>query len=260
MPPAPVSAASAAVAPPAAGAPTAPGVLEDPLTDALCPSGMLLVDGTTCAARARRCAERDQGGCKRFEAAECRKGQTLRFCVDRFEYPNTEGVLPATMVTFEQARSACEEEDKRLCSETEWQFACEGREGFAFPYGNTRDAEACNVARTSETVRPDQLWEARDVSAVVARVDRRVPSGSLARCTSAFGVRDLVGNLEEWGTGASGIASALLGGDAVTAEPMCGLVRKTRQTAFRTPHTGFRCCRDPLVRTPARPGPAPEGL
>jgi sulfatase modifying factor 1 len=233
--------------------------VEDPLTDALCPSGMLLVDGTTCAGRPAHCAERDPtlaGVCNRFDPAECRKGQTLRFCVDRYEYPNLEGVVPATMVTFEQARSACEEEDKRLCSDTEWRFACEGREGFEMPYGNSRDPEACNTGRRSERIRPDELWEARDVSRVLVRVDRRVASGSMTRCTSPFGVRDTTGNVEEWATGASGIEAALLGGDASMADPRCRTVKKTRQTALRSPHAGFRCCRDPLVRAPSRLGTA----
>lgn len=236
------------------------GVVEDPLTDALCPSGMLLVDGTTCASRPRKCKEFDHGVCGRFDAAECRKGQALRFCVDRYEYPNLEGVVPAAMATFEQARAACDEEGKRLCTETEWRFACEGREGFEFPYGDARDPDACNVGRSSEAVRPDALWEARDVSRVLARVDRRVASGTMLRCTSPFGVRDMTGNLEEWGTGSSGIESALLGGNAADPAPLCGTVRKTRQTAFRSPHTGFRCCRDPLVRAAPRPSAGVSGF
>jgi hypothetical protein len=229
---------------------------EDPLTEALCPSGMVLVDGTSCAAKTARCAEAEStipGGCKRFEPAECSKGQALRFCVDRYEYPNLEGVVPTVMVTFEQARSACDEEDKRLCSDVEWRFACEGREGFELSYGNSREPEACNVGRRTERFRPDELWEPRDVSRVVARVERRVASGTMKRCESPFGVHDTTGNVEEWATGASGIEAALMGGDSLLPEPTCRIVKKTRQTAFRSPHAGFRCCRDPLVRAKARP-------
>jgi formylglycine-generating enzyme len=255
-PVAPVSAAPSASAERELAVREPAGATEDPLTDALCPSGMVLVDGTSCAARTARCAEAEptiSGGCKRFEPAECRKGQTLRFCVDRYEYPNLAGVVPTVMVTFEQARSACEEEDKRLCSDTEWRFACEGREGYELSYGNSRDPAACNVGRRTERLRPEELWEPRDVSRVVARVDRRVASGTMNRCESPFGVHDTTGNVEEWGTGASGIEAALMGGDSSVAEPTCRSVKKTRQTAFRSPHAGFRCCRDPLVRAKARP-------
>jgi len=234
-------------------------VAEDPLTLALCPAGMLLVEGATCVTRQRRCIETDHGICRRFEPALCRAGQSLRFCVDRYEYPNLEGVAPATMVTFEQARTACDEEGKRLCSEIEWRFACEGREGFQFPYGDTQDPEACNVGRTTETLRPEELWEPRDVSRVLSRVDRRVASGAMSRCTSPFGVRDMTGNVEEWGSGALGIESALLGGDVREQAPLCRTVRKTSQTSFRSPHTGFRCCRDPLFRTASRPSATPAG-
>jgi Sulfatase-modifying factor enzyme 1 len=238
----------------------APRDVEDPLTDALCPPGMLLADGVTCSARPGRCAARDpaaSGSCRRFEAAECRKGQSLRFCVDRYEYPNLEGVVPATMVTFEQARSACEEEDKRLCTDNEWRFACEGREGFELSYGNERDPSACNVGRSSERVRPEELWEARDVSRVLSRVDRRVPSGSMNRCTSPFGAKDMTGNVEEWASGTSGLEAALVGGDSTMPEALCRTLKKTHQTALRSPHAGFRCCRDPLVRTKARPESLP---
>jgi len=238
-----------------AAEPEVPRAVEDPLTDALCPGGMLLVDGVTCSARPGHCAESEPGApaiCRRFETAECRKGQALRFCVDRYEYPNLQGVEPATMVTFEQARRACEEEDKRLCTDTEWRFACEGREGLELSYGNERDPNACNVGRSNERVRPEELWEPRDVSRVLSRVDRRVPSGSMSRCESPFGVRDMPGNLEEWGTGSSGLEAALLGGDSLQPEPLCRSVRKTHQTALRSPHTGFRCCRDPLLRAAPR--------
>ena len=89
-------------------------------------------------------------------------------------------MLPATLITFEQARGACGEEGKRLCTETEWALACEGPQAFAFPYGDARDDGACNTGKPMEHVRPEALWEARDIAAVVERVDGRVPSGSLA--------------------------------------------------------------------------------
>lgn len=227
----------------------------DPHSSAVCPEGMLLVEGTTCGEARRSCAERapgDRSRCVRYLPAECRRGLSLRFCVDRDEYPNIEGMLPAVMVTFEQAESACSEEDKRLCTETEWAFACEGPKGLAFPYGDEHDGAACNVGKPVEAVRADALWEARDVEAVVERVDGRVPTGVTKRCTSPFGVRDLVGNVEEWvRSDTPGIEAALRGGE-YTSEPTCRSVRKTGQVAFRQFHTGFRCCRDPLVRAPRR--------
>ena len=50
----------------------------------------------------------------------------LRFCIDRYEYPNLRGVRPVVMVDYFQAENACEIEGKRLCEAEEWTFACEG--------------------------------------------------------------------------------------------------------------------------------------
>jgi formylglycine-generating enzyme len=216
---------------------------------------MLLVDGRTCAESTRRCAEPDANAptaCRRYDTAECRKGLTIRVCVDRYEYPNLEGMLPAAVVTFEQARAACGEEGKRLCTETEWSFACEGPTGLAFSYGDLREDGACNVGRPVPAVRAESLWEARDIGPVLERVDARVPSGSTARCTSSFGVRDLIGNVEEWVKSDSpGFDAALRGGE-YSSEPSCRTVRQIRQPGFRQFDTGFRCCRDPLVRVQRR--------
>jgi formylglycine-generating enzyme len=225
-------------------------VVPDPLSSAVCPEGMLLVEGTTCGESRRDCAERaaKDRSCLRYEPAACRRGLALRFCMDRDEYPNVEGMLPAVMLTFEQAESACSEEGKRLCTETEWAFSCEGPRGLAFSYGDEHDGAACNVGKSVEAVRADALWEARDVEAVVERVDGRVPIGATRRCISPFGVRDLIGNVEEWvKSDTPGITAALRGGE-YASEPTCQSVRKTAQAGFRQFHTGFRCCRDPLAR------------
>ncbi len=234
----------------------APEVLDDPLSEAVCPVGMVLVDGKTCAEGARRCAERKPGAppsCLRYEPARCRRGLALRFCVDRFEYPNLEGMLPAAMITFGQARSACAEEGKRLCSETEWAFACEGPKGFAFSYGDEADQAACNVGHPIPRLSPDALWEPKDISAALERVDARARSGSMRRCVSPFGARDLIGNVEEWvKSDTAGFESALRGGE-YSQEPTCQAVRQIKQPSFRQLHTGFRCCRDPAPLPSARP-------
>jgi sulfatase modifying factor 1 len=227
----------------------------DPLTDALCPEGMLLVDGTSCAETVHACRDQDPatpGRCLRYEPAICRTGLALRFCVDRDEYPNQEGMLPAVMVTFEQAEFACDEENKRLCTEAEWALACQGESGFVFPYGDDRDDSACNVEKKVPRVRPEELWEPRDIAAVLERVDARTASGAMPRCVSPFGVRDMTGNVEEWvKSDTAGVSRALRGGE-YASDPTCLTVRKMRTPGFRQFHTGFRCCRDPLVRVPRR--------
>jgi formylglycine-generating enzyme required for sulfatase activity len=219
---------------------------------------MVLANGTTCAETRHACKTRDAsvpGGCAEYEPAHCRKGLPLRFCIDRDEYPNEEGMLPATMITFEEAESACSEEGKRLCTEMEWLFACEGPTAFAFPYGDRRDPEACNVGKKVPPVRPEELWEPRDVASVLERVDGRTAIGATSRCTSPVGARDLVGNVEEWVRSDTTSEARGLRGGEYTGDPTCASVRKMRTAGYRQFHTGFRCCRDPLVRLPAR---APE--
>lgn len=223
------------------------------LSEALCPSDMAWVGGATCAVAIRRCQKRRGEVCEVFETAPCRTGQRLRFCMDRHEYPNLPGMRPATLVTFVQARTACEAEGKRLCSEVEWALACEGTTGFGYPYGNELRETACNVGRDVPVLRPDELWEPRNVSRAVARVDARTPAGSHSGCKSPFGVEDLTGNLEEWvASDSEGFDRALRGGEYTQAAPTCRTVRQMRDPSFRSFNTGFRCCRDPLV-TPSRP-------
>lgn len=224
------------------------------LSEALCPEGMIWVGAKACAVYQHRCVTRDGPVCRAYEQAACRPGQSLRFCIDRFEYPNVSGMLPAAVVTFAQARAACEAEGKRLCTEAEWALSCEGEQGLAYPYGNQWEDRACNVAQSVPALRPEELWEPRGVSAAVSRVDRRLRSGASERCSSPFGVRDLTGNVEEWvASDASGFHGALRGGQYGDADPTCRTVREMHDPSYRSFHTGFRCCRDALVR-PARPG------
>jgi hypothetical protein len=224
-------------------------VVEDPLSSSVCPDGMLLAEGTTCAETHRRCARHapgDDEACDAYEPARCRRGLGLRFCIDRYEYPNREGMLPAAVVTFEQARSACSEEGKRLCSEMEWTFACEGPTGLAFSYGDEADPDACNVGRPAPRLAHDAMWEARDVALAVEEHDGRVASGVRKGCVGPFGARDLIGNVEEWvKSDVPGFEHALRGG-RYTGSPTCQTVRQIKQPGFRQLQTGFRCCRDPL--------------
>lgn len=249
--------------PPPPSASTAPPpqvdtyVMEDPLSASVCPDGMLLAEGVTCAETRHDCAERHTPPgepCRSFEPARCRKGLHLRFCVDRYEYPNREGMLPAAVVTFEQARAACAEEGKRLCTEMEWTFACEGPKGFAFSYGDEETASSCNVGRPAPRLSHDAMWESRDVAAAVEAHDARVPSGAMKGCIGPFGARDLIGNVEEWvKSDVPGFERALRGGGSV-GSPACQTVRQIKQPSFRELQTGFRCCRDPL-RTPREASP-----
>jgi iron(II)-dependent oxidoreductase len=95
-------------------------------------------------------------------------------------YPQGWDDKPVTWVSQEDARAYAAWAGKRLPREWEWQFAAQGREGRAYPWGNDWDAAAVPV--------PDR---GRVLSAPDA-VDAH-PNGA-----SPFGVMDLVGNVWQW--------------------------------------------------------------
>ena len=57
-------------------------------------------------------------------------------CMDEHEWPNRPGEHPDVMVRYVEAKAACEAVGKRLCTEFEWETACEGPEVLAYPYGD----------------------------------------------------------------------------------------------------------------------------
>lgn len=189
------------------GRPTTDARLNQPAdkasTPAACPDDMVLVEGEYCAAVRHVCLKKRDKICQKWRVgmAECVGKKTpMRFCIDRYEWPNRAGAVPQVLVTWDEAREACESVGKRLCDNHEWTTACEGPERLPVPYGWERDKKACNI---------DQPWRnpnwkklvrrgTPESAAEMARLDGRVPSGAMAGCVSAFGVHDLTGNADEW--------------------------------------------------------------
>ncbi len=237
--------------------PKPPWVHESKLSEAACLEGMLLVDADFCPYAGHRCTEwldMERDRCRRYDEKLVCEGRRrrLRVCIDRYEYPNLAGVLPAVMVDWTEARRACELEKKRLCTESEWTLACEGPDGFPYPYGYVRDATACNIDRPH--LLPDfrALETDRGVGAEVERLDKRVPSGALARCVSPFGVQDMTGNVDEWVVNESGKGdvSGLKGGYYGPIRARCRPITTDHNRWFRFYQVGFRCCADPLIPRP----------
>ena len=82
--------------------------------------------------------------CLRYKApTEClsKKRVPMRFCMDRYEWPNQKGELPGLLVSWTDAEKECEAKGKRLCTEDEFNFACEGEEMLPYTYGYERDAD-----------------------------------------------------------------------------------------------------------------------
>jgi sulfatase modifying factor 1 len=162
-----------------------------------CPPEMILVEGDYCPDVLHTCLKwLDPPGpyekfrCARYGKPQCRSAQRahLRFCIDRDEYTPPGEALPAVHHSWTTAKGTCASLGKRLCLESEWQFACEGPEMRPYPYGLERDATACNIDRM-DLGKPNSGLR-----------DDREPAGSHPRCLSPFGVRDMSGNVEEWAT------------------------------------------------------------
>lgn len=238
-------------------------VNENPNSPTQCGEGMLLIEGEFCPTVLHRCVEwidEDKDRCRKYAPpVTCfGKPEPYRFCIDRFEYPNLEGVYPALMADWFDAKEACETEGKRLCSMSEWTLACEGPERWPYPYGWERDVNACNIDRPRPTPEPDfeAFSHPRRISAEVSRLDLRVESGSRPGCISPFGVRDMTGNVDEWTVNERhfeptepgkkrAYVSGLKGGYWGPIRARCRPATTSHNEWFRFYQVGFRCCSDP---------------
>ncbi len=239
--------------------PGSPTARHESQAEQACPDGMILVEGEYRPAVGHLCLKRIEGPidrCAEYASPAIVGGseQKKRFCIDRFEYPNLEGVRPVVMVSWQDAKGACEAEDKRLCTSSEWTLACEGAERLPYPYGYARDSTACNIDRSHPDVDEEALSSPRAIASEVARLDQRVPSGALPRCKTPYGVQDMTGNVDEWvvnerhfaplpaGASERPFISALKGGYWGPVRNRCRATTTFHNEWFRYYQIGFRCC------------------
>ncbi len=172
----------------------------------------------------------------------------LDFCIDRYEFPDTYAELPLVVVRYAEAESFCKKVGKRLCTEDEWTFACEGEEGVPYPYGYERDATACRIdvlaaGPDKDTFRP------RTTAHTAAGIDfawHGMRSGEMARCKSPFGAMDMTGNVDEWTRNARkyGYKMILKGGHWGPARQRCRPATRGHGPMYVRYDQGFRCCAD----------------
>jgi hypothetical protein len=138
----------------------------------------------------------------------------LKVCIDKYEYPDRSGVTPQAKISLDEARSLCEQQGKRLCTEDEWKWACSGLEGRVYPYGSGFIEGRCN----------------NDTRVIDA-------SGSRVNCVSPFGAYDMAGNIFEWVTASNG-KPALMGGPYSKCQNV-----SYAQNGDAKPQSGVRCCK-----------------
>lgn len=185
------------------------------------------------------------------------------FCIDRYEAPNKEGEKPLIGRTALDAEKWCRVQGKELCTDVQWQSACEGRERRLYPYGGQYHPHVCNddkiwrvpnwqlVAKYDPT-NPQRTPEA---TAHINYLNQSEPAGIRPGCSTIDGVFDLTGNAAEWvrntrraASNADGKVYAhnirgcywakCYGG----AAPSCRFNNANHASAFRSYETGFRCC------------------
>jgi len=176
----------------------------------------------------------------------------LHFCIDRFEYPNRKSEYPIIMVSWYEARDACKAEGKRLCTEDEWTFACEGDEAMPYPNGYVRDPDACLNDRPWKEFKGEKL-ALRTGEAAKGELDRLwqgLPSGARPLCKSKFGVYDMTGNVDEWTRSSvpGERQSVLKGGYWGPVRTRCRPATKAHGEDHLFYQQGFRCCGDPAVK------------
>ncbi|MBI4957456.1 MAG: SUMF1/EgtB/PvdO family nonheme iron enzyme [Myxococcales bacterium] len=238
----------------------------DPGPSAACPDDMRLVDGTHYDSMYHLCLDTRPGEKKRKHCFGYAEGVSLlegpetpvRVCMDQFEWPNRRGAEPAVLESFESADKQCRKVGKRMCSEQEWELACEGPRHQPLAYGWSVNVKLCNSGKEWRPVDFAAFDGARDRARRETRkLWQGAKSGSYATCVSPFGVYDLTGNVEEWVATRPGrkFPGALMGGFWAKPWTGCRGTNDAHQPGFAFYETGFRCCKDPAPATRAAAGP-----
>jgi len=222
----------------------------DPGPSPACPTDMRLVQGVHHDEMERLCLLEKDARCWSYVPyafAMDGKQTDLRFCMDQFEAPNERGTRPFVMMNFHQSRQWCEAKGKRLCTEQEFETACEGPLYEPYFFGWAVDTSVCN---SNKTWRP---FDVAKLNAGGARAQREVerlwqgtPSGATPRCMTRDGIFDLLGNVEEWVTSRQGRRwpGALMGGFWAKPWTGCRGTNDAHGPSFAFYEVGFRCCKD----------------
>lgn len=238
---------------------------------------MALVEGDHCSLAEQKCLEfaLDKEGkpveavCLRFEKpSKCNSTGRwhLRFCMDRYEYPNKVGEKPRVLVDFRDATRLCAEQGRRLCTPAEFNFACEGEEIQPYATGFDRDPTKCNIDKEwrkkhRDLLPYDECMKNKPCADEFAKLDQRHAIGERTSCVSPFGIYDLNGNVNEWvfvPWGKSPFRGAIKGGWWGPVRNRCRPIVTSHDEKYNGYEVGFRCCRDVAGAPPVAPSGSAE--
>jgi sulfatase modifying factor 1 len=160
------------------------------------------------------------------------------------------GAVPQAYISRNEADGACKASHKRLCTESEWVRACEGKRPTTFPYGDERKPGYCNddvatppLAKFYPALDEDaHSWEPMNDPRLNQVPGTLARSGSHPHCRSSYGAFDMVGNVHEWVDDPGG---TFLGGyylDTRINGEGCHYRTVAHDADYHDYSTGFRCC------------------
>jgi formylglycine-generating enzyme len=218
-----------------------------------CPQGMSPVGTTLCidAYEASTVVVQSDGSTIRHSPYLPVAGQRVRAVSRR-------GAVPQGYINQREADAACREADKRLCTDDEWIRACQGPHKTKYPYGNERKPGYC--VDTGRIAPLPLLFAGTgiDFYQYLPMNDARLneipgtlaPTGTFTRCTNAFRVYDMVGNLHEWTANPEGTFRGGFYLDTQINGEGCLYRTVAHGPTYHDYSTGFRCCKDPIASAP----------
>jgi sulfatase modifying factor 1 len=140
---------------------------------------------------------------------------TPTVCIDRYDWPNVEGVRPQLGLSavpedediengvVMDAEALCESVGKRVCTAQEWEQACRGPDQARYPWGDELPKYVpgtgegiCNYDKWFKPYDEEKVFE-RDPKHM-AELDQSEPAGSRPKCVAPSGAYDMIGNGEQW--------------------------------------------------------------
>lgn len=161
------------------------------------------------------------------------------------------GVVPQAYISKIEAEGACKAARKRLCKESEWVKACQGKRPTTYPYGDELKEGYCNDSGKS----PLSVYY-RDSDAAYASNSamndprlNQVPgtvskTGRHKKCKNGYGLYDMVGNVHEWVDDPAGTFRGGYYLDTHQNGDGCKYRTDAHDVTYHDYSTGFRCCKD----------------